>query len=46
MDASVQIVTYLASFAFAIVLISISQVLLATERLRTTLAGLAPEDVR
>ncbi len=44
MDSSPQNVTYLASFAFAIVLISISQVLLATERLRTELEHAATHD--
>ena len=44
MDASAQNVTYLAAFAFAIVLIAISQVLLATERLREELERAATHD--
>ena len=44
MDTSVQNVTYLAAFAFAIVLIAISQVLLATERLREELERAATRD--
>ena len=44
MDASVQNVIYLAAFAFAIVLIGISQVLLATERLRDELERAASHD--
>ena len=44
MDVSPQNITYLASFAFAIVLMSISQVLLATERLRTELEHAATHD--
>ena len=44
MDASPQNVTYLAAFAFAIVLIAISQVLLATERLREELERAAAHD--
>ena len=44
LDASAQNVTYLAAFAFAIVLIAISQVLLATERLRVELERAATHD--
>jgi hypothetical protein len=44
LDASAQNVTYLAAFAFAIVLIAISQVLLATERLREELERAATRD--
>lgn len=44
LDASAQNVTYLAAFAFAIVLIAISQVLLATERLREELERAATHD--
>lgn len=44
LDASPQNVTYLAAFAFAIVLIAISQVLLATERLREELERAATHD--
>lgn len=44
LDASAQNVTYLAAFAFAIVLIAISQVLLATERLRGELERAATHD--
>jgi diguanylate cyclase (GGDEF)-like protein len=44
LDASAQNITYLAAFAFAIVLIAISQVLLATERLRLELERAATHD--
>ena len=44
MDASAQNVTYLAAFAFVIVLMAISQVLLATERLRSELEHAASHD--
>ena len=44
LDGSAQNVTYLAAFAFAIVLIAISQVLLATERLRVELERAATRD--
>lgn len=44
MDTSVQNVTYLAAFTFAIVLIAISQVLLATDRLRGELERAATHD--
>ena len=44
MDASAQNVTYLAAFAFVIVLMAISQVLLATERLRGELEHAASHD--
>ncbi len=44
MDASAQNVIYLAAFAFVIVLLAISQVLLATERLRGELERAASHD--
>ena len=44
MDASPENVIYLASFSFAIVLISISQVLLATDRFRGELQHAATHD--
>ena len=44
LDTSAQNVTYLAAFAFAIVLIAISQVLMATERLRVELERAATHD--
>ncbi len=44
MDSSPQNLAYLASFAFAIVLIAISQVLLATDRLRRELEHAATHD--
>ena len=44
LDASAQNVAYLAAFAFVIVLMAISQVLLATERLRRELEHAASHD--
>ncbi len=44
LDTSAQNVTYLAAIAFAIVLIAISQVLMATERLRVELERAATHD--